>query len=174
MNDRPSADDRQSLCTAITAHLAAMSGKGRRATTHRWAWHGISMTHYQVMLQLEELESLPMSRLATGLDVSLPSMTGIVDRMETHGLVERLRDAEDRRVVLVRLTDAGRERLAQMAAMRRDWIERVLTHLDDAQLARLHAALEDVDRAFAAAAAAGELGEVNPTGRSTPQEAPAS
>lgn len=166
--------DRPSLCAAITAHLAAMSGKGRRATTHRWAWHGISMTHYQVMLQLEELDSLPMSRLAESLDVSLPSMTGIIDRMEAHGLVARLRDAGDRRVVLVRLSDAGRERLAHMAAMRRDWIERVLTHLDDTQLARLHAALEDVDRAFAAAAAAGELGEIHQTDTSTPQEAPAS
>lgn len=42
-----------------------------------------------------------------GLDP--PTVTGIVNRLEQHGLLERRRDREDRRVVKVMLTAAGRE-----------------------------------------------------------------
>ena len=37
-----------------------------------------------------------------------PTMTGIVDRLEKAGLVERRRDSTDRRVISVYLTDEGR------------------------------------------------------------------
>ena len=50
---------------------------------------------------------LPMARLAEAMDVSQASATGIVDRMEQRGLVERQRDDADRRVVRVAL-DRGR------------------------------------------------------------------
>ena len=51
-----------------------------------------------------------MGRLAEILDVSMSSATGIIDRMEERGLVERTRVPDDRRVVMVRPT-AGRPRL---------------------------------------------------------------
>jgi len=60
-----------------------------------------------MMLQAEG--DLSMSRLAEALDASLPSATGIVTRMEERGLVERVRDAADRRVVHVRSTARGRQ-----------------------------------------------------------------
>ena len=56
-----------------------------------------------------------MSRLAELLDVSLSNATGIVDRMEERGLVERVRVPDDRRVVLVRI---GPQRASD--ALRRD------------------------------------------------------
>ena len=45
--------------------------------------------------------------LRRGLDP--PTVTGIVNRLEHNGLVERRHDTEDRRVVKVYLTDEGRE-----------------------------------------------------------------
>ncbi|MGL4465411.1 MAG: MarR family transcriptional regulator [Planctomycetia bacterium] len=49
-----------------------------------------------------------MRELAESLAVAVNSATGIVDGLETKGLVRRLRSAEDRRVVRVELADAGR------------------------------------------------------------------
>lgn len=49
-----------------------------------------------------------MSELAECTQTSQASLTGIVDRMEEHGLVDRLRSSEDRRVVEVVATDTGR------------------------------------------------------------------
>jgi DNA-binding MarR family transcriptional regulator len=47
--------------------------------------------------------------LARIADLSSGAMTNRLDQLEKAGLVERLRDPEDRRGVLVRLTDKGRE-----------------------------------------------------------------
>lgn len=54
-----------------------------------------------------------MSDLATIAGVSQASLTGIVDRLEEHGLVERRRSDEDRRVVAVAITDAGRAEMSR-------------------------------------------------------------
>ena len=52
---------------------------------------------------------LPMSQIGERLLVTGPSITGVVDRLERDGLVTRERPADDRRVVLVCLTEAGRQ-----------------------------------------------------------------
>ena len=51
----------------------------------------------------------PMAELAHRIAASAPTMTGIIDRLERQGLVTRVRDEEDRRVVLIALTEAGRQ-----------------------------------------------------------------
>jgi DNA-binding MarR family transcriptional regulator len=53
--------------------------------------------------------ALPTTVLSQRVGASVPSTTGLVDRLERLGLVERDKDPSDRRVVLVRLTDAGRD-----------------------------------------------------------------
>ncbi len=64
--------------------------------------------HAVVALGIEK-RPLSTSALAARIDASLPAMTGVVDRLERAGLVERLRDDNDRRVVLVGLTERGRQ-----------------------------------------------------------------
>jgi DNA-binding MarR family transcriptional regulator len=52
---------------------------------------------------------MPMRRLACALHCDSSNVTGIVDRLEERGLVERRPDPADRRVKLLLLTDAGGE-----------------------------------------------------------------
>jgi DNA-binding MarR family transcriptional regulator len=51
---------------------------------------------------------MPSSVLAQRCGCSSPSLSGLVDRLEKMGLVERARRDDDRRVVTVRLTEQGR------------------------------------------------------------------
>lgn len=125
----------------------------RCAATGRMVRQGVSMTHLHVMWQLEEFGELAMSRLADLLDVSLSNATGLIDRMEERGLIERTRDTDDRRVVLVRLTAAGMELLEEIQIMRLDLMTAVLERLDDRKLDRLYAGLID----FRAAVRAEEI-----------------
>ena len=74
----------------------------------------ISLVHLNVLMQLEATGPLPMNRLADALDISVASVTGVVDRMEARGLVERRRDAEDRRVILVHPAEGGRRLFAEI------------------------------------------------------------
>lgn len=60
------------------------------------------------LLSLLSLEPLPMRRLAQKLKCEPSNVTGIVDRLEARGLVERRPDPGDRRVKLAAATEEGR------------------------------------------------------------------
>ncbi|MEV0981771.1 MarR family transcriptional regulator [Streptomyces sp. NPDC049915] len=60
------------------------------------------------LLSLLSLEPLPMRKLAQKLKCEPSNVTGIVDRLEARGLVERRPDPADRRVKLAAATDEGR------------------------------------------------------------------
>lgn len=111
---------------------------------------GVSMAHLHLISMLERHGELPMSRIAEVLDVSVSSATGLVDRIEERGFVERIRVADDRRVVLVRLTAAGRQILADAEGVQDDLVARVLERLEDGQLDRLAASLDDIRAVVAA------------------------
>lgn len=109
------------------------------ATEMRRLWHRISRgdrpqqhADRQQFWVLGALECGPkrMSSLAEIAETSQASLTGIVDRLEDRGLVERCRSIEDRRVVHVTLTDAGRSELfaGRVAFVSR--LETVLSPLD--------------------------------------------
>jgi DNA-binding MarR family transcriptional regulator len=78
-----------------------------------------------------------ISRLAELEGVAQPTMTRMVGRLEDEGLVARERGADDGRLVLVSLTDAG---AAELAALRRRYgavLQERLASLSDAELAQL-------------------------------------
>jgi DNA-binding MarR family transcriptional regulator len=59
-------------------------------------------------LLVEASRPLPVTKLARLLLQESPSITSLVDRMAENGLVERVKEPDDRRVVLIKLTDKGR------------------------------------------------------------------
>jgi DNA-binding MarR family transcriptional regulator len=92
-----------------------------------------------------------MSRLADMLDVSLSNASGLIDRLEERGLVERIRVTDDRRVVIVRATDAGRRTIVEVEVLKDEMLQRILDRLDDGQIGRLVETLEAVRAAALAA-----------------------
>jgi MarR family transcriptional regulator, organic hydroperoxide resistance regulator len=56
---------------------------------------------------LESIGDLSLSELSDKIRAQNSTVTGIIDRMEREGLVQRVRSTEDRRVVHIRLTDKG-------------------------------------------------------------------
>ena len=134
----------------IVADFKASIGELRCLGSERLVRLGISMTQLHVMHLLEHHGELAMSRLAETLDVSLSAATGLVDRVEERGFVERIRVPEDRRIVLVRITDAGRQMLEDVELLRVGIIGQVLDELDETQLAGLASAMADLRIAVAA------------------------
>ena len=61
-----------------------------------------------------ESEAITPSGLAENVYLSRPTITGILDRLESRGLVERKRNSPDRRKVFVSLTAKGKELTANM------------------------------------------------------------
>ena len=76
----------------------------------------LSEPQCHVLRHLEPGAELPMRRLGERLGCDASNITGIVDRLEARGLVERTACAHDRRVRMVRLTPRGAEVRARIVA----------------------------------------------------------
>jgi DNA-binding MarR family transcriptional regulator len=69
--------------------------------------YGLSPMQLVALHSLEPGRELPMSSLADALLCDASNVTGIVDRLEARGLIERRAAPHDRRVKLLGLTDEG-------------------------------------------------------------------
>jgi MarR family transcriptional regulator, organic hydroperoxide resistance regulator len=67
----------------------------------------LSAAQCHVLHLIEPDQSIPMGRLAQALACDASNVTGLVDRLESRGLVRRHSSAEDRRVKVLELTPAG-------------------------------------------------------------------
>jgi DNA-binding MarR family transcriptional regulator len=74
----------------------------------------VSAPQLNCLLALYEHGPLSLSQLAKHVMVKSSTVTGIIDRLELKGLVRRLRNAPDRRMITIELTEAGNQ-LAQHA-----------------------------------------------------------
>ena len=93
--------------------------------------------------QTEDGES-DQTRLGDMLLVNRSNMTGLVDRMEQAGWVERVADANDRRVNRVRLTKTGNALLETAEAVYNESIEKIMQQVSDEDAKRICRLLERV------------------------------
>ncbi|MFD5893929.1 MarR family winged helix-turn-helix transcriptional regulator [Streptomyces sp. NPDC060366] len=80
---------------------------------HAAAEHSLTGAQARV-LGLLSIQPMPMRRIARKLKCEPSNVTGIVDRLESRGLVERRPDPSDRRVKLAAPTEKGRETARQL------------------------------------------------------------
>src|SRR5690606_20456331 len=101
---------------------------------------------------LTVLERMPgASQKEIGLEASLDKSTvaELLYRMERGGLVRRVRGEEDRRRIVVELTDAGHDELRTLRPRVLRLQERLVAHLDEREAADLRRLLALVVRADA-------------------------
>ena len=102
-----------------------------------------TLPRFDVMAALYRAEAgLKMSELSGVLRVSNGNVTGIVDRLVNDGLIVRVPVDNDRRATTVRLTKAGREDFARMAAAHEAWIDALLGDVDPDDIPAISAVLE--------------------------------
>jgi DNA-binding MarR family transcriptional regulator len=103
----------------------------------------LTAQQYNVLriLQAAKPGPLPTLVLAERLISKAPDITRIIDRLEQRGLVERQRDATNRRVVPIAITTAGSELLDEIAGPLRECHARQLGHLSKGDLSQLTALL---------------------------------
>ena len=102
--------------------------------------HGISFNEYDVMLNLSQQEGrrIRMKNLNQHLLLTQPSISRLIDRLVSRGIVEKEVDPGDARGIIVRLTDEGFALFRRVAATHVDRIyDRVGSVLDDEELAQL-------------------------------------
>lgn len=143
-------EDRRRAAEEVLANLARAVSSLRCAGSARLVRLGISMTHFHVLTLLRHHDAMPMGRLAEILDASVSSATGIIDRMEERGLVERVRVPDDRRVVLVRPTQTGLDLVDEAELAKNEALVAAFARMSARQLGQLAAAAADLHAAIEA------------------------
>jgi len=150
LNVNPSLSSEQSreeILTAVLSELNQISFRDFQGALKRFHEGALSLVHLNLLMLLRFNGPLTMSRLAEMLDVSVASATGIVDRMEKKGVIERRRSDEDRRVVQVYVTEKGEQVFTQMQAERQSNMLKMISKISDGDLKALLQGLRAVREA---------------------------
>jgi len=145
---------RAELSAAIIAQFRTALRELRCMGGDRMRKADISSTNFHILSMLDRHGEMAMGRLADKLDVSLSNASGLIDRLEDRGFVERIRVPDDRRIVIVRATDLGRSTLVELEVLKDGMVQSLLDQLAAPQLERVALALEDIRTAAPAVFAA--------------------
>ena len=107
-----------------------------------WLHLHITMPQIKVMFLLFISGPSRMSLIASALAVSLATATGVVDRLVERNLVIREGAADDRRVVICRLSDKGQELISGLWQLSRNQFGDLMRVLAPTQLILIKKALE--------------------------------
>ena len=94
---------------------------------------GLTESQLGVLEALHHLGPLAQGQICQKILKSGSNVTTVVDNLERDGLVERVRDDEDRRVQVVHLTERGRELIGRAFPVHAARITALMAHLNPAE-----------------------------------------
>ncbi|MEU9590991.1 MarR family winged helix-turn-helix transcriptional regulator [Streptomyces sp. NPDC048219] len=129
--------------TAVETIQREMTAFARRARASAGRMHPeLSLVSYTLLGHLEERDGCRATDLAAHYALDKSTVSRQVAALERAGLVERRVDADDHRVQVLHLTDAGRRILAQVTVSRRTAFRERLANWPEEDLVRFAAYLE--------------------------------
>ena len=93
--------------------------------------HGVTLPQWRALAQIYKNDGISQVSLAGCIDTDPMTLSGILDRLEKRGLVERYADPNDSRAKLARLTAAGSDLVSTAKNVGRELYENALVGLDD-------------------------------------------
>lgn len=147
---------RAELLERIMALQAGMHEAVHVGRSSEWLQTELTVGQVKTLIALWRGDGARMSHLSHRLGTTVSTATGIVDRLVERGLVERMADREDRRIVLVRLSEAGTAEVAKLFSVGRAQLAGLLEHVATEDLDCVARAMEILQAA--AAEVRGRLG----------------
>lgn len=135
-------NDDQSLSEALWAVARQLRSHSREALA---PWE-INPSHLRALQVMARHGAVRLRDLADHLRIAPRSATEVVDGLESRGLVQRRPDPDDRRAILVELTDEGRRVMSAIRGARDTEAQALFGRLstaDRADLARILGRLRD-------------------------------
>ncbi|MEV6343870.1 MarR family transcriptional regulator [Actinoplanes sp. NPDC051851] len=139
--------DLETRAMGVFGRIHRLARLGEAATERAYAAYGIGRPEFDVIATLRRAGKpyrLSPGALAASMMLSSGGTTARLDRLEKAGLVVRSPDPDDRRGVLVRLTDRGLQVADQAVAAGLTEQRALLAHLSPARQAELAALLREV------------------------------
>jgi len=126
---------------AIAGILVRLVWLEQKRLARELSEYGLTVPQFLVLAHISRSEeACSMSALADQMRQSSATMTGIVDRLERMNLVTRTRAPNDRRLVLIQLTERGEEVLQRARQRRQAYLGQTLLKMtpgDRQELIRL-------------------------------------
>ena len=134
---------REKPCGAYIKHISDVLQRNCNNALHA---KGLTMSQLTVLYQLENTPdgALPLKELEKQLQVAQSTAAGIITRLEQKGLVEGFGHAEDKRLKMVRITDAGKTCFAESQIHSMESEAQLLSALTEAERALFHTLLKKV------------------------------
>ena len=129
------------LASGLTAVVERLIGLFRSLSPP----DGLSLTAAATLATLDRSGPCRLTVLAAHEGVTQPAMTQLVDRLQGMGLLDRVPDPADGRVVQIRITGEGRALLARRRAVRAERVAGLLAGLSPGDRALLTAALPPLE-----------------------------
>lgn len=102
-----------------------------------------------VLSLLDEAKEMKISDIACSMGMADSNISGIVDRLEKTGLVERVRSTEDRRIVKVRLTDKVEEMEKNYVSELENYFSHLLSKFSQHELDEIIMSMEHLKNGLA-------------------------
>jgi len=129
---------------STTGHLLAnVHHAMRRALDAELARYGeVSSAQWIVVMVLAHETDVTAASLAKRLNYDPGSMTRLLDRLQEKGLLQRVREGDDRRCIKIELTDAGRATAPSMSTAAINVINQSLTGFSASEHALMNSLLK--------------------------------
>lgn len=105
---------------------------------------GLTAPQLASLRAIERLQPITGGALAKSIHLGQATLTGILTRLESRGLVSRERSESDRRTVVVELTDEGRAVLESAPSLLQDSFRRELLKLHEWEQTQMLATLQRI------------------------------
>jgi MarR family 2-MHQ and catechol resistance regulon transcriptional repressor len=100
--------------------------------------YGLTVSQFGIIETLGHLGPMKIGEICSKKLMTGGNMTVVVDNLEKMGLIERLKDPEDRRASIVRLTAAGEEKFKEMFPAHAAFVETLIwSSLDENEILQL-------------------------------------
>lgn len=97
-----------------------------------------------LLFALEERGAIKISEIAELFCITAGAATGMTDKVEEQGYVQRLRSDEDRRIVHVVLTELGKQKIEQMRQSISETMFRVFKDVPEARITEMDRSLHEM------------------------------
>ncbi|MDD4956062.1 MAG: MarR family transcriptional regulator [Candidatus Omnitrophica bacterium] len=122
-----------SFAKEVTTLMPLILRRAFKTQIHALSKLNITLPQVIILEAIAEKGSCNMGELATVLELSMGSVTGIVDKMIEQGFVKRERSVEDRRIVHVVCLEKGRKALDVIGNTRVNAVSGMFEILDNAE-----------------------------------------
>ena len=123
---------------------------------------GLTIPQLVVLQSVQSLGQVTTQAVSRDAAMSPPTVVAVLDRLEAKGLVERYRSTRDRRIVHLRLTDAGRQALVDSPGLLGDGFMTTFSRLPLPERQALAQAIQRMAALMTGAAAETEIPTADP------------